>query len=69
MQAGSDTTASTSLSFLLAMVKYPDTLTKGQAEVNELCGVSRSPTTDDMEKLEYLKTCMNEVFTTRLFSK
>lgn len=61
MEAGSDTTASTLLSFLLAMLAYPETLAKAQAEVDRVCGTSRSPTSDDIGNLPYLKACMNEV--------
>ena len=61
MEAGSDTTASTLLSFILAMIKYPQALKKAQAEVDSVCGDSRSPTPDDINELTYLKACMNEV--------
>ncbi len=61
MEAGSDTTASTLFNFLLAMLKYPNTLKKAQDEVDQICGVSRSPTSEDIDNLPYLKACMNEV--------
>jgi cytochrome P450 len=61
MEAGSDTTASTLLSFILAMIKYPQTLQKAQAEVDAVCGDRRSPSFDDIKDLVYLKACMNEV--------
>ncbi|KIX07465.1 uncharacterized protein Z518_02118 [Rhinocladiella mackenziei CBS 650.93] len=60
MEAGSDTTASTLLSFLLAMVKYPEALKKCQEEVDALCGTNRSPTIHDFERLPYLRATMNE---------
>lgn len=61
MEAGSDTTASTLLSFLLAMIKYPESLRRAQEEVDGLCGAERSPRSDDLNELPYLKACMIEV--------
>ncbi|OCL13013.1 cytochrome P450 [Glonium stellatum] len=60
MEAGSDTTASTLLSFLLAMTKFPHALKKCQEEVDAICGVERSPDINDFEKLSYLRATMNE---------
>jgi cytochrome P450 len=61
MEAGSDTTASTLLSFLLAMIAHPEVLKRIQAEEDQVCGVLRSPTSDDIKNLPYLKACMDEV--------
>lgn len=61
MEAGSDTTASTLFSFLLATIAYPQALKKAQAEVDGVCGTSRSPTSEDIAELPYLKACMHEV--------
>ena len=60
MEAGSDTTSSTLLSFLLAMIKYPETLKKAKTEVDQLCGATRSPTSDNITELPYLRACMDE---------
>ncbi|KAF7557676.1 hypothetical protein G7046_g5968 [Stylonectria norvegica] len=60
MEAGSDTTASTLLSFLLAMIKYPEELKKAQKEVDAVCGSSKSPTSDDIGRLPFIKACMDE---------
>ncbi|KAJ6003138.1 hypothetical protein N7451_005685 [Penicillium sp. IBT 35674x] len=60
MEAGSDTTSSTLLAFVLAMTQYPEILKKAQEEVDHVCGSDRSPTFDDIGKLEYLSACMNE---------
>ncbi|KAF5637612.1 oxidoreductase [Fusarium tjaetaba] len=60
MEAGSDTTASTLLSFILAMALFPESLAKCQAEVDSICGAGRSPTFNDFESLTYLKAAMNE---------
>jgi cytochrome P450 len=61
MEAGSDTTSSTLLSFVLAMTQHPEVLRKAQEEVDRVCGSDRSPTFDDVRKLAYLNACMNEV--------
>jgi cytochrome P450 len=62
MEAGSDTTASTLFSFLLATIAYPQALKTAQAEVDRVCGASRSPTSEDIGNLPYLNACMNEVY-------
>lgn len=61
MEAGSDTTASTLFSFILAMLKYPETLKKAQQEVDQVCGTLRSPTSEDMSDLPYIRACLEEV--------
>lgn len=61
MEAGSDTTSSTLLCFVLAMTQYPIVLEKAQQEVDRVCGSSRSPDFKDITKLDYLRACMNEV--------
>lgn len=61
MEGGSDTTASTLLSFLLAMTKYPKVFQKAQEEVDRVCGMSSSPTFDLIAKLPYVKHCVSEV--------
>ena len=61
MEAGSDTTSSTLLSFLLAVIEQPEILKKVQAEVDAVCGIERSPTPNDLNKLPYLRACMTEV--------
>ncbi|KAJ5115783.1 hypothetical protein N7456_000131 [Penicillium angulare] len=60
MEAGSDTTSSTLLTFVLAITQYPDVLKRGQEEIDRVCGSDRSPSFDDLDHLEYLKACMNE---------
>ena len=66
MEAGSDTTASTLLFFLLAMVTHPTVLKKCQDEVDGVCGVERSPNIEDAERLPYLRAVMNEVSIARM---
>jgi cytochrome P450 len=60
MEAGSDTTSSTLLTFVLAMTQHPHILKKAQEEVDRICGTDRSPSFDDIGQLEYLNACMNE---------
>ncbi|UPL02882.1 hypothetical protein LCI18_013816 [Fusarium solani-melongenae] len=67
MEGGSDTTASTLLSFLMAMMKHPDVLRKAQKEVDEICGLQRSPNFEDVGKLTYIRQCMMEVRLPSLF--
>jgi cytochrome P450 len=61
MEGGSDTTASTLLSFLMAMTKYPQVLKKAQEAVDRVCGSQRSPGFEDIENLPYIRYCVNEV--------
>lgn len=61
MEAGSDTTASTLLSYILGILSNPKALEKAQDEIDGICGSSRSPTFDDLGGMPYLKACMNEV--------
>lgn len=61
MEAGSDTTASTLLSYLLGVISNPAVFKKAQDEVDSVCGTDRSPTFDDLEKFPYLRACMTEV--------
>lgn len=63
MEAGSDTTSSTLLSFLLAMLENPTALKRAQEAVDGVCGLERSPTLDDVDKLPYIEACMHEVRT------
>lgn len=61
MEGGSDTTASTLLSFVMAMIKYPRVLQKAQESVDAVCGTERSPNFEDTENLIYMKNCVTEV--------
>ncbi|KAE8347387.1 hypothetical protein BDV24DRAFT_173253 [Aspergillus arachidicola] len=60
MEAGSDSTSSTLLSFILAMMKFPHVLKKLQAEVDTVCGDERAPTFEDMAELPYVQACVFE---------
>lgn len=62
MEAGSDTTTSALLTFLLAISTRPEVLQKVQAEVDQAVGTSRLPQPDDIPNLEYTRAVMLEVF-------
>ncbi|KAA1478712.1 cytochrome P450 [Dentipellis sp. KUC8613] len=64
---GAETTPSTLLSFLLAMVVYPDVQTRAQAELDALLGSPdgsslRLPTLDDRARLPYVNALIKEVW-------
>jgi cytochrome P450 len=61
MEAGSDTTSSTLLSFLLGVLQNPTALKRAQEEVDQLCGTKRSPMPEDIENMPYIEACMTEV--------
>ena len=61
MEAGSDTTSSTLLSFLLGLLQNPEAQKRAQEEVDRCCGTERSPGPEDLENLPYIEACMNEV--------
>ncbi|KAL4933416.1 cytochrome P450 [Aspergillus undulatus] len=61
MEAGSDTTSSTLLSFVLAMLENPNAMKRAQEDVDRVCGKDRSPTADDLDNLPYIEACMHEI--------
>ncbi|KAL4881003.1 cytochrome P450 [Aspergillus karnatakaensis] len=61
MEAGSDTTSSTLLSFLLALLENPAALKRAQEDVDRVAGTARSPTMDDLDNLPYIEACMHEI--------
>ncbi|KAL4762922.1 cytochrome P450 [Aspergillus foveolatus] len=61
MEAGSDTTSSTLLSFLLAVLENPGALKRAQDDVDRVVGTERSPTMNDLENLPYIEACMHEI--------
>lgn len=58
--AGSDTTASTLMSFVLAMTCFPDVAAKAQEEIDRVIPKDRSPTWDDMSDLPYCVAVIKE---------
>lgn len=65
MEAGSDTTASVLLTFVLAMSSHPEVLKKAQEEIDNVCGQDRSPNWDDCQKLTYMSAIISEVSLSR----
>lgn len=61
MEAGSDTTASILLSYMLGIISNPAAFAEAQSELDRLCGTGRSPVFDDLDNLPYLRACMTEV--------
>ncbi|KAL3474493.1 cytochrome P450 [Aspergillus californicus] len=59
--AGSDTTASTLTSAMLALVTAPTAQRIAQAELDSVIGPNRLPVFDDMRKLPYLRALCREV--------
>jgi len=60
--AGSDTSASTLITFVLAAVMFPETVAKAQKEIDEVVGPDRSPDFDDLLKMPYVEAFVKEVF-------
>src|SRR5271170_4279891 len=60
--AGSDTSASTLISFVLAAVMFPEAVGKTQEELARVVGYDRSPHFDDLPNLPYLEAFVKEIF-------
>lgn len=59
--AGSDTTASTMCSAVLAFVTHPSVLEVAHAEIDAIIGSERTPTFDDEMSLPYIRALCKEV--------
>jgi cytochrome P450 len=59
--AGSDTTASTMCSAVLALVTHPPALEAAHAELDSVVGADRMPTFENEEKLPYIRALVKEV--------
>jgi cytochrome P450 len=57
---GADTTVSSILSFLLALVLYPEVRIRGQEELDRVVGRDRLPTIDDRPALPYIEGIFKE---------
>ncbi|KAF8965481.1 putative monooxygenase [Flammula alnicola] len=62
MAGGSETTISSTLSFLRAMILYPRVQAKAQAELDAVISKDRLPSINDKSNLPYLRSIMMEVF-------
>jgi cytochrome P450 len=60
--AGSDTSASTLITFVLAAVMFPEAQRNAQEELDRVVGCVRSPHFDDFPNLPYLDAYVKEVF-------
>jgi len=60
--AGSDTSSSTLITFVLACVAFPEVLPKAWEELDRVVGHDRSPTFEDQESLPYINAFVSEVF-------
>lgn len=58
--AGSDTTAATLNTFMLAITVFPDVLKAAQEELDRVVGKDRLPTFDDEERLPYIRAMVKE---------
>ncbi|KAJ3540050.1 hypothetical protein NMY22_g4462 [Coprinellus aureogranulatus] len=59
--AGSDTTLSAALTFVLLMAKHPEVQKKAQAELDRVVGFGQIPSFEDRSKLVYLQAVTREV--------
>ena len=60
--AGSDTSSSTLITFVLACCAFPETLPKAWEELDRVVGPHRSPSWEDEPELVYTKAFVKEVF-------
>lgn len=60
MEGGSDTSSSIILSFLHAMIKYPQVQSRAQREIDSVMGDNRSPTWSDYSSLPYINMIVKE---------
>jgi cytochrome P450 len=61
MEGGAETSASSTMVFIMAMAAYPHVLVQAQEEVDRVCGASRLPGRDDIPNLPYIRACMLEI--------
>ena len=60
--AGSDTSSSTLITFVLACCAFPDALAPAWEELDRVVGPHRSPDWEDEDKMPYVKAFVKEVF-------
>ncbi|KAH7128216.1 cytochrome P450 [Dendryphion nanum] len=59
LEAGSDTTSSTLIGWVQAMVLFPDVAKAAQKEIDSVCG-DRFPMLEDEPNLQYVRACAKE---------
>ncbi|KAI0195410.1 cytochrome P450 [Astrocystis sublimbata] len=60
--AGSDTSSSTLITFILACCAFPEALGPAWEELDRIVGQHRSPSWEDEDKMPYVKAFVKEVF-------
>ncbi|KAJ3569367.1 hypothetical protein NP233_g5093 [Leucocoprinus birnbaumii] len=60
-KAGTDTRVATALTFVLAMLLYPEVQQKAQAEIDAVIGLDRLPEFSDRDQLPYISAILKEV--------
>ncbi|KAI0259891.1 cytochrome P450 [Gloeopeniophorella convolvens] len=58
--AGADTTVSALLTFMVAMLRYPEVQRKAQEEIDKIVGTSRLPDFSDQDSLPYVGAVLKE---------
>ncbi|KAI0792987.1 cytochrome P450 [Irpex lacteus] len=60
VSAGAETTSTTMVNFVLAMLNYPDVMRKAQSELDAVIGRDRVPTLEDADNLPYIRAVVRE---------
>lgn len=60
VEGGADTTAGSIRTLILALVAFPDIQKKAQAEIDKVCGITRSPQWSDFAELPYINMIVKE---------
>lgn len=55
------------MTFILAMLKYPEIQRRAQDEIDAVVGKDRLPTFEDREQLPYVRAVCTEVFRYAIF--
>jgi cytochrome P450 len=61
LEGGAETSASSTMVFIMTMAAYPDVQAEAREEVDRLCGRSRMPDKDDIAKLPFIRACVLEI--------
>jgi len=60
LEAGSDTTSSILVGFVLAMMVFPEVQEKAKEEIDRVVGPDRLPTMEDEPNMQYIRSCVKE---------
>jgi cytochrome P450 len=61
LEGGAETSAGTTMVFIMTMAAYPEVLKRAQEEVDRVCGQDKMPGKDEINKLPYVRACMQEL--------